>query len=114
MIHYGDIKEMSGDAIPIVDIITGGSPCQGLSVAGLRKGLSDERSGLFFEQMRIIREMRCKDARDGRTGFLVRPRYMVFENVPGLFSSNSGEDFAKVIEEIIRIAERFHHGIVDV
>ena len=106
MKHLGDITKLSGYDLPIVDIVTGGSPCQDLSIAGKRAGLAGERSGLFMEQMRIIREMREKDARDtGRTGFLVRPRYMVWENVPGAFSSAKGADFAAVIEEIIRVAE---------
>jgi len=108
MKHYGDITKISGYDVPIVDVVTGGSPCQDLSVAGKRAGLAGERSGLFMEQMRIIREMREKDARDtGRTGWAVRPRYMVWENVPGAFSSGTpkGADFAAVIEEIIKVAE---------
>jgi DNA (cytosine-5)-methyltransferase 1 len=108
MKHYGDITKISGYDVPIVDVVTGGSPCQDLSVAGKRAGLAGERSGLFMEQMRIVREMREKDARDsGRTGWAVRPRYMVWENVPGAFSSGNpkGSDFAAVIEEIIKVAE---------
>ena len=108
MKHYGDITKISGYDVPVVDVVTGGSPCQDLSVAGKRAGLAGERSGLFMEQMRIIREMREKDARDtGRTGWAVRPRYMVWENVPGAFSSGKpkGADFAAVIEEIIKVAE---------
>jgi len=108
MKHLGDITKISGYDVPIVDIVCGGSPCQDLSVAGKRAGLAGERSGLFMEQMRIIREMREKDARDtGRTGWLVRPRFMVWENVPGAFSSGNpkGADFAAVIEEIIKVAE---------
>ena len=108
MKHYGDITKISGYDVPMVDVVTGGSPCQDLSVAGKRAGLAGERSGLFMEQMRIIREMREKDARDtGRTGWAVRPRYMVWENVPGAFSSGKpkGTDFAAVIEEIIKVAE---------
>ena len=91
-----------------MDVITGGSPCQDLSVAGKRAGLAGERSGLFMEQMRIVKEMRERDVRDnGRTGFAVRPRFMVWENVPGAFSSGKpkGADFAAVIEEIIKVAE---------
>lgn len=101
MKHYGDITKISGYDVPTVDVVTGGSPCQDLSVAGKRAGLAGERSGLFMEQMRIVREMREKDARDtGRTGWAVRPRYMVWENVPGAFSSGKpkGADFAAVIE----------------
>ena len=108
MKHFGDITKLSGYELPVVDIITGGSPCQDLSIAGKRAGLAGERSGLFMEQMRIIREMREKDARDtGRTGWAIRPRYMVWENVPGAFSSGKpkGADFAAVIEEIIKVAE---------
>ena len=105
MKHFGDITKISGYDLPVVDVITGGSPCQDLSVAGKRAGLAGERSGLFMEQMRIIKEMRENDRRDGRTGWMVRPRYMVWENVPGAFSSKSGADFAKVIEEIIKVCE---------
>ena len=99
---------MSGYELPIVDCIIGGSPCQDLSVAGKRAGLAGERSGLFMEQMRIVKEMRERDVRDnGRSAFMVRPRYLVWENVPGAFSSGSpkGSDFAAVIEEIIKVAE---------
>lgn len=108
MKHFGDITKLNGYDLPIVDVITGGSPCQDLSVAGKRAGLAGERSGLFMEQIRIVKEMREKDERDnGRTGFLIRPRYMVWENVPGAFSSGKprGADFAAVIEEIIKVAE---------
>ena len=78
---------------------------QDLSVAGKRAGLSGERSGLFMEQIRIIKEMRDKDAKSGRTGADIRPRFMVWENVPGVFSVNKGRDFAAVLEETIRVAE---------
>ena len=112
--HYGDITQMSGFAIPTVDIITGGSPCQDLSVAGKRAGLQhsdlgDEqttRSGLFMDQLRIVKEMREQDVRrTGRTAYLVRPRYLVWENVPGAFSSGKpkGADFQAVLEEITKI-----------
>jgi DNA (cytosine-5)-methyltransferase 1 len=103
--HYGDITKLSGYDLPIVDVITGGSPCQDLSVAGKRAGLDGERSGLFMEQIRIVKEMREHDRATGRTGHLVRPRYMVWENVPGAFSSNKGKDFQAVLTEIVRIAE---------
>ncbi len=106
MIHLGDITKISGYDVPIVDVITGGSPCQDLSVAGKRAGLAGERSGLFMEQMRIVKEMRSRYVRDtGRTGVLVRPRYMVWENVPGAFSSGSpkGADFQAVLEEIVGV-----------
>lgn len=106
MKHFGDIKELSGYELPIVDIITGGSPCQDLSVAGNREGLSGERSGLFMEQVRIVKEMRKRDREEnGRAGFLIRPRYMVWENVEGAYSSNGGRDFQSVLTEIARIAE---------
>ena len=107
MKHYGDITKINGAEAPVVDIITGGSPCQDLSVAGKRAGLAGERSGLFMEQMRIVKEMRERERATGRTGWMVRPRYMVWENVPGAFSSGNpkGADFAAVIEEIIKVAE---------
>ena len=105
MEHFGDITKLSGYELPIVDIITGGSPCQDLSIAGGRAGLDGERSGLFMEQVRIVKEMRERDRRDGRTGFLIRPRYMVWENVPGALSSNKGKDFQTVLTEIVRIIE---------
>ncbi len=103
MKHVGDITKLSGYDLPVVDVITGGSPCQDLSVAGKRAGLDGERSGLFMEQVRIVKEMREKDGQSGRSGFLVRPRYLVWENVPGAFSSNAGEDFATVLQEIAKI-----------
>ena len=78
---------------------------QDLSIAGKRAGLAGARSGLYMEQIRIIKEMRERDRRMGRTGEFVRPRYMVWENVPGAFSSNGGKDFAAVLEEAIRVAE---------
>ena len=105
MKHLGDICKISGAEIEIVDVITGGSPCQDLSIAGKRAGLAGARSGLFMEQVRIVKEMREHDRANGRTGDMVRPRFMVWENVPGAFSSNKGRDFAAVLEEIIRIAE---------
>lgn len=105
MKHLGDITKINGAEIEIVDVITGGSPCQDLSIAGKRAGLAGARSGLFVEQVRIVKEMREHDRANGRTGDMVRPRFMVWENVPGAFSSNKGKDFAEVLEEIIRIAE---------
>lgn len=105
MKHLGDITKINGAEIEVVDVITGGSPCQDLSIAGKRAGLAGARSGLFMEQIRIVKEMREHDRESGRTGDMVRPRYMVWENVPGAFSSNKGQDFAAVLEEIIRIAE---------
>lgn len=105
MKHLGDICKINGAEIEIVDVITGGSPCQDLSIAGKRAGLDGARSGLFMEQIRIVKEMREHDRANGRTGDMVRPRFMVWGNVPGAFSSNKGKDFAAVLEEIIRIAE---------
>ena len=99
MKHVGDITKLSGYELPAVDVITGGSPCQDLSIAGKRKGLSGERSGLFMEQVRIIKEMRDATKTDKH----VRPRYLVWENVPGALSSNNGEDFQTVLTEIVRI-----------
>ena len=89
----------------MVDCVIGGSPCQDLSVAGKRAGLAGERSGLYMEQIRIIKEMRHHDVLRGRANESVRPRYMVWENVPGAFSSNQGKDFSAVLEEAIRVAE---------
>ena len=103
--HEGDITKLSGKLLFPVDIICGGSPCQDLSVAGARAGLSGARSGLFMEQIRIIKEMRTAERERGRTGVQIRPRYMAWENVPGAFSSGSpkGEDFRIVLEEILRV-----------
>ena len=105
MLHVGDITKLDGARLPPVDIICGGSPCQDLSVAGARAGLAGERSGLFMEQVRVVKEMRAHDELGGRTARSVRPRFMVWENVPGAFSSGEpkGEDFRIVLEEIVRI-----------
>ena len=94
MTHFGDITKIHGADVPPVDTVIGGSPCQGLSIAGRRAGLADERSGLFMEQIRVIKEMRRSHG---------KPRWMVWENVPGAFSSNKGEDFGAVLHETIRI-----------
>lgn len=96
MKHYGDISKIDGTKIEPVDIITFGSPCTDLSVAGKRTGIDGEQSGLFFEAIRIIKEMRC--ATNGKF-----PRFIVWENVPGAFSSNKGNDFKTVLEAIIGI-----------
>lgn len=111
MIHLGDITKINGAEIEPVWCITGGSPCQDLSIAGKRAGLAGARSGLFMEQVRIVKEMREADKRNGRTGDTVRPRYLVWENVVGAFSSNKGKDFAAVLEEIIKIVEPEAPGI---
>ena len=105
MIHLGDITKISGYDVPIVDCIIGGSPCQDLSVAGKRAGLDGERSGLFMEQIRIVKEMREKDERNGASEH-IRPRFLIWENVPGSFSSQKGEDFRIVLEEIVKIVDK--------
>ncbi len=98
MKHYGDVSALNGAELPPVDIITFGSPCQDMSIAGKREGLDGNRSGLFYEAVRIVKEMRC--ATDGKY-----PRYIVWENVPGAFSSNKGEDFKAVLDEICRVKD---------
>lgn len=98
MKHYGDISTLKGAELPPVDIITFGSPCQDMSAAGKRSGLDGSRSSLFYEAVRIIKEMR--GATDGKY-----PRYIVWENVPGAFSSNRGQDFKAVLEEICKIKD---------
>lgn len=105
MKHLGDITRINGASVEPVEVIIGGSPCQDLSVAGKRAGLDGERSGLFMEQIRIIKEMRENDRATGRSDDTIRPRYMVWENVPGAFSSNGGEDFRVVLEETAKIAD---------
>lgn len=96
MIHLGDITQIYGHNIPPVDVITFGSPCQDLSVAGKRAGLGGERSGLFSEAIRIIQEMR--DATNGK-----HPAFAVWENVPGAYSSNRGEDFRNVLQGLVSL-----------
>ena len=98
MKHYGDISVLNGAELPPVDIITFGSPCQDMSVAGKRSGLDGSRSSLFYEAIRIIKEMR--GATDGKY-----PRYIVWENVPGAFSSNKGQDFRAVLEEVCKVKD---------
>ena len=104
MRHLGDITKISGYDIEPVWFIMGGSPCQDLSVAGKRDGLAGSRSGLFMEQIRVIKEMREADVLRGRTGEFIRCRYAGWENVPGSFSSNKGRDFQAVLTEFIRVA----------
>lgn len=96
--HLGNITDINGGEIEPVDIITFGSPCQDMSIAGKRDGLSGSRSSLFYEAVRIIKEMRCKT--NGQ-----KPRFIVWENVPGAFSSNKGEDFRAVLEEVCKIKD---------
>lgn len=102
MKHYGDVSEMNGAEVEPVHIITFGSPCQDLSVAGKRAGLEGKRSNLFYQAVRIIREMRDVTGMD--TDNNVRyGRYAIWENVPGAFSSNGGEDFRCVLEELANV-----------
>ena len=96
--HLGDIHAINGGAVEPVDIITFGSPCTDLSIAGKRAGLSGRQSCLFHEAVRIIKEMRC--ATNGKS-----PRFIVWENVTGAFSSSAGRDFQSVLTEIVRIKE---------
>lgn len=98
MKHYGDVSTLKGAELPPVDIITFGSPCQDMSIAGKREGLSGSRSNLFYEAIRIIKEMRC--ATNGRY-----PKYCVWENVPGAFSSGKGEDFRCVLESLAKVKD---------
>lgn len=98
MKHLGDITKTHGDKIEPVDCITFGSPCQDLSIAGRRAGLAGERSGLFMEAVRIIKEMRSST--NG-----LHPTFAIWENVPGAFSSNGGEDFRAVLEELARVEQ---------
>lgn len=112
MRHFGDITKLKGNDLPVVDIITGGSPCQDLSVAGKRAGLAGSRSGLFYDQVRIVKEMREHDrqqllSRGADVSHGLRPRYMVFENVPGALSSGKpkGADFQIVLTEIVKIVK---------
>ena len=102
--QLGDVTKIRGNEIEAVDVITFGSPCQDLSVAGLQKGIHrGERSSLFFEAVRIIKEMRERDKSAGRTDIHIRPRYAVWENVPGAFSSNGGEDFRAVLQALCEV-----------
>ena len=106
MKHLGSVTEINGAEVEPVDIITFGSPCQDLSVAGKQAGIHDgARSNLFFEAVRIIKEMRQKDEATGRSGVDVRPRYAVWENVPGAFSSNGGKDFQAVLQALAEVAD---------
>ena len=102
MKHYGDILKMNGGKIEPVDIITFGSPCQNLSLAGKREGLNGEKSSMFFEAIRVIKEMR-----ENTNGEY--PRWIVWENVPGAMSSSKGQDFRTVLEEICKIKDETVH-----
>lgn len=113
MRHYGDITKIKGNEVPITDVVCFGAPCQDLSQAGLRKGMKhtdmgDEettRSGLFHDAVRVIKEMRTADAERGNSDVDIRPRYGIYENVPGAFSSNKGLDFQAVLHELVKVAE---------
>lgn len=105
MQHLGDITKIYWSLAPPVDCVTGGSPCQDLSIAGKRQGLDGERSGLYMDQIKCIKELRKADEQRGRTGEFIRPRYMVWENVVGAFSSREGKDFAAVLTEAVRVIE---------
>ena len=113
MKHLGDVTKINGADVEPADIITFGSPCQDLSVAGKRAGMKHEdngddettRSGLFYEAIRIIKEMRDNDLRSGRSVEFCRPRYAIFENVPGALSSNGGEDFRCVLQSLVAIKD---------
>jgi DNA (cytosine-5)-methyltransferase 1 len=94
--HYGDVSKIDGGKVPKVDIITFGSPCQDMSIAGKRNGLDGKRSSLFYEAIRIIKEMRCSTNGE-------YPKFIVWENVPGAFSSQKGQDFRAVLEEIVKV-----------
>ena len=106
MVQLGDVTKINGAEIEPVDVITFGSPCQDLSVAGKQAGIHDgERSNLFFEAVRIIKEMREHDKRAGRADEHLRPRFAVWENVPGAFSSNKGADFQAVLQALCEVAD---------
>jgi DNA (cytosine-5)-methyltransferase 1 len=113
MQHWGDITKIDGFKVPIVDVVSFGAPCQDLSVAGKRAGMRHEslgdeeatRSGLFMEAIRIIKEMREHDRRNG-ANVNIRPRYAIYENVPGAFSSNKAEDFRIVLEETAKVCDK--------
>ena len=125
MRYLGDVCKINGTEIEKVDCITFGAPCQDLSVAGKRAGMKHEdmgddettRSGLFYEAVRIIKEMREDDINDGRATDSARPRYAVYENVPGALSSNKGEDFRCVLEALAQVIQedvcipRFEGGV---
>lgn len=102
MKHLGDIRNLNGAEVEPVDIITAGSPCQNMSVAGTREGLDGKASGLFFEFIRIVREMR--EATEGKY-----PGVLIWENVPGALTSNKGADFHRILTELCKLGEREFH-----
>lgn len=107
MIHLGDVTVLKGEDLLPVDIVTAGTPCQDISVGNSeRLGLNGSRSGLFFEMIRIIKEMRWFSEQQGNKGKDIKPRYLCWENVAGVFNSNKGEDFRKILEEIVSIGEK--------
>ena len=114
MKHFGDITKLNGAELPVVDCISFGAPCQDLSVAGKRAGMKNEavgddettRSGLFYDAVRIIEEMRSVGGEAGRANDMGRPaRYAIYENVPGAFSSNKGRDWQAVLTALVRVAD---------
>ena len=106
MRNLGDITKIDGSKIEPVNIIIGGSPCQNLSIAGNQDGLAGSESRLFLDQIRLLKEMRGEEIKNGKSGSEIRPKFMVWENVPGAFSSsNKGRDFQTVLEEIISVVE---------
>lgn len=109
MTNYGDITLIKGSSVPAAEVVIGGSPCQNLSIAGNRMGLQGSESRLFHEQIRLIKEMRENDRYDAdgreKRADEIRPRFMVWENVPGAFTSNKGADFRAVLEETARVAD---------
>lgn len=104
MIHLGDISKIDGTKIPPVTVITFGSPCQNLSIAGNREGLAGEQSGLFMEAVRVIKEMRSVEHFTKSNEPIRYPKFAIWENVPGAFSSNMGNDFTTVLEELASIS----------
>lgn len=110
MKHLGSVTDINGAEVEPVDIITFDSPCQDLSTAGLKRGIHEgKRSNLFFQAIRIIKEMRDHDRATGRTGVDVRCRWAVWENVPGAFSSNGGRDFQAVLQALCEVADAEVH-----
>lgn len=105
MIHLGDIKKLHGAGLPPVDLICGGTPCQNFSVAAPHQtGLAGERSSLFWEFVRVIQEMREYEKHTGKSNQLIRPRYVCWENVPGVFSANKRKDFRIILEQFCKAA----------
>ena len=105
MKHYGDITKINGAEVPECFLLCGGSPCQDLSMAGKRAGLEGERSGLYMEQIRLVKEMRDEYHRVHPDRYVRLPRFMLWENVTGAFTSAGGDDFRVVLEEAARVKD---------